>query len=144
MIITGKNHQFMVVLKQGEKLIESLTAVLKEKEIQGANLTAIGAVKDVELGYYDLHHKNYVKKCFEGDDYELISLMGNLSLKEGEPFVHLHALISDKEFNVYGGHLFELTVAVTAEIFVTPLGAMPIRKMDSEIGLALISDRREM
>jgi predicted DNA-binding protein with PD1-like motif len=92
----------------------------------------------VELGYYHLEHKDYLRKTFSEMDYELISLTGNISLKDGNPYIHVHAALGDNQFRVFGGHLFEAEVAVTAEVSIIPLGKMPVRELDKNIGLATI------
>ncbi|MDB2426123.1 DNA-binding protein [bacterium] len=138
MITKKSNEKYVLVLEKGEKLLETITAFAKENELKGAFLSGIGALEDVELGYYNLHTKEYQRKMFDGGDYELLAVNANLSLKNGEPYVHAHASIAGEDFKVYGGHLFEATVAVTAEIFCAPFGAMPVREHDEKIGLDLI------
>ena len=54
--------------------------------------------------------------------------------------MHVHTAIGDSQFSVFGGHMFEAVVAVTAEIYITPFGVMPERSLDSELGLATISN----
>jgi predicted DNA-binding protein with PD1-like motif len=138
MHVQENNGNYLVVLEKGEPLMASLTQFAADKELKGAIFSGIGALEDVELGAYDTKTLEYIRKTFSKVAYELISLNGNLSLKDGEPFVHLHAALGDHDFNVFGGHLFEATVAVTAEISVRPLGFMPERELHKEIGLALI------
>lgn len=132
-----KNGGHLFVLARGEKLVETLTASLSKNELRGATISGLGALSDVELGYYELVHQTYLRKTFT-DEYELISLSGNVSLKDGAPYVHVHATLGDREFRVFGGHLFEATVAVTVEISVLPFDFAPERKLDPAIGLGLI------
>ena len=77
-------------------------------------------------------------KTFSDEDYELISMNGNITLRNGVPYVHVHAAIGNSQFQVFGGHLFEAKVAVTVEVFITPLGVMPERFLSSHLGLAVI------
>lgn len=137
--LSGKDSQHMLIIDKDEPLVATLTNFATQQSLAGGLISGIGALKDVELGYYDLHNKEYIRKTFNEMDYELISLSGNISLKESKPFIHVHASLGDMDFNVFGGHLFEATVAVTTEIFITPLGVMPERRFDQCIGLALIS-----
>ena len=138
MITKKSNEKYILVLERGEKLLETITAFAKENELKGAFLSGIGALEDVELGYYNLHNKEYQRKTFNEGDYELLAVNANVSLKNGEPYVHAHASIAGEDFRVYGGHLFEATVAVTAEIFCAPFGEMPVREHNEKIGLDLI------
>jgi hypothetical protein len=104
----------VVVVDSGERLIASLTRKLRELGLQGGWLSGVGSVTDVELGYYDLEKKEYVRRRFS-ERYELLGLTGNLSLEPGgEAMVHAHALLGTRDFQVFGGHVMEATVTATA------------------------------
>ena len=60
-------------------------------------------------------------------------------LKDGAPFVHLHAIFTDTENSAFGGHIEEMRVGVTLEIILTPLQSELSREHDEAIGLFLIS-----
>lgn len=143
MVIEGQNGQLMVIVEKGQNLVETLTSVAKEFKLKGGRISGVGAVEHVELGYYELHEKSYIRKTFSEGDFELISLNGNITLKGGEPYVHVHTSIGDKNFQVYGGHLFEAVVAVTVEVHIIPLGAMPERLPNADLGLDLICGIRD-
>ena len=55
------------------------------------------------------------------EDCEITSLIGNITVKNGEPYVHLHITVAGKGGNVYGGHLLKTVISATAEIFITVL-----------------------
>src|SRR5690606_8530479 len=131
--------RWLIVLDRGQKLVQTLTEQVQEKNILGGTIVGIGAIKDVELGFYHLEDKYYERRKFEAGDYELISLNGNISLRDDHPYVHVHTAIGDKTFQVFGGHLFEATIAVTAEIYVIPFGSMPEREDQFDLGLATIT-----
>lgn len=128
----------LVVLAKGEPFMANLTEYCTQQNLKAAFFNAIGALEKVELGYYDLHRQSYLRKTFDEGDYELVSAHGNLTLKGGVPYVHIHASFSGPDFQVFGGHLFEAVVAVTAEVQVTPLDAYAIREPVKAIGLDLI------
>lgn len=142
MIIEGHLGQLMVIVDKGMKLVETLTEVARTRQIKGGRISGVGALEQVQLGYYELHDKTYIRKTFDQGDYELISLNGNITLKGGEPYVHVHTTIGDRNFQVFGGHLFEAVVAVTAEVHILPLGVFPERQPVKEIGLDLICSLR--
>ncbi len=139
MLIEKNNGLWLVVLDKEQSILATLTEIVKEKNIQGGHIVGIGAVKDVQLGYYHLEQKEYLRKTFSGEDYELIALNGNISVRDGAPYVHAHTAIGAQDFSVLGGHLFEAKVAVTAEIHITPFGAMPERQLNPALGLATIT-----
>jgi predicted DNA-binding protein with PD1-like motif len=138
MIIYHGDERTLIVVPKGEKLVATLTREVSQLGIQGGLVSGLGALINVELGYYHLEEKNYHRKTFSEMDYELISLTGNISLKDGSPYIHVHAALGDNQFRVFGGHLFEAEVAVTAEISIVSLGKMPVRELDSKLGLATI------
>jgi len=136
--LKGTKETFLLILKRGEEVIDAITRCAEQAQLKGATLSAIGAVTHVDLGYYCLPDKNYQHKVFE-DEYELVSLIGNVALKDDKPFTHAHISMGDDKYALYGGHLFSAAVAATVEIAITPLSEMPVRTMDDEVGLALIT-----
>jgi hypothetical protein len=138
MIIHHSEDRALIVVSKGQKLVSTLTKDVCDLGLRGGLISGLGALIHVELGYYHLEHKDYLRKTFSEMDYELISLTGNISLKDGNPYIHVHAALGDNQFRVFGGHLFEAEVAVTAEVSIIPLGKMPVRELDKNIGLATI------
>ncbi len=127
----------MVIVERGEKLVATLTQALITHGINGGFISGLGALTQAELGYYYLHKKEYLKKTFT-DECELLALNGNVALKDGKPFVHVHAVLSGDNFQAFGGHLFEAVSAVTAEISVSPFPFAPLRLPNVDVGLATI------
>lgn len=123
-------------LWRGEEVISSILKFAKEERVVSAHTYAIGAVSDAELGFYDLPKKEYFWKTFEGD-HELVSATGNIALLDGEPFLHLHAVIADRDYRTFGGHLKRALAGATTEIVVR-VGELPLhRAMDEDTGLNL-------
>lgn len=110
---------FVIIMETGDEIISSLQVFARENKIQGAFFFGLGAAKNCTLGYYDLAAGNYLKKTIH-DQQEIVSLIGNVSLVEGEPFVHCHIQIGDAGMNVKGGHLFKGYVSPTCEIMLFP------------------------
>ena len=69
------------------------------------------------------------------DTGELVSCQGNVTLKDGRPFVHAHVTISDHSMRTRGGHLFEATVSAVGEFFLRRVDSSVHRKLDEDIGL---------
>jgi uncharacterized protein len=138
MVIHHAPDRALIVVPKGEKLVATLTREMADLGMKGGLISGLGALTHVELGYYHLEEQSYLRRTFSEMDYELISLTGNFSLKDGNPYVHVHASLGDNQFRVFGGHLFEAEVAVTAEISILPLGKMPVRELDQHLGLATI------
>ena len=123
-------------LEIGEEVHPSIIEIAERERISGGWLSGVGAVSEVELGYYDLERKDYDRVQLEGD-VEIASASGTLGLVDGKPFVHLHGVFSDRECVTRGGHLFRAVAAATVE-FVLFASENPIeRTRDEETGLNL-------
>lgn len=127
---------FIMVLKKGENLFEGILRRVREWNLKTAALTGLGMVDEVLLAYYELDNKEYITQRFVGP-YELISLTGNLSQVDGEPFLHIHGCLGNNDYQVVGGHFMDALVGASIEILVQPLDEM-IRRYDKETGLKLL------
>ena len=129
----GKDY--LINIDKDEKVVETLTRFCKENGIKNAKLSGIGAVKKTEIGAYNLLKKEYIKREYS-EILELLSLEGNVALKDGEPFIHAHVVLSDHKMQTLGGHLFETTVGVAGEFFLTQFDGNAYRELKPDIGLA--------
>ena len=130
-----KSRAYMTLAK-GDNINKTFESFAEVKGIGCAWLNGIGALENPEIGYYSLADKAYHRKIFKGE-YELTSLIGNITLKEGKPFSHTHITFSDTEFRVFGGHLFNANITAAGE-FIMQFGSDEInREMNAEIGLPL-------
>ncbi len=130
-----KSRAYMTLAK-GDNINKTFESFAEVKGIGCAWLNGIGALENPEIGYYSLEDKAYHRKTFKGE-YELTSLIGDITLKEGKPFSHTHITFSDTEFRVFGGHLFNANITAAGE-FIMQFGSDEInREMNAEIGLPL-------
>lgn len=129
-----KDGRILVNLERGDDLRPSLEGLATELGLAAARVTALGALEDPELGSFDLPTKVYHKKVFPGI-WELLSLVGNLSLVDGRPFLHAHVALSGHDFRVFGGHLFEARVGVMVELFLDPYPTPLHRSFSEKVGL---------
>ena len=131
-----ENNKILVVLDRGDKIIESLGKVLEENKIKFGWINGIGAIHKITIGAYPSKIKKYIKKEFNSE-HELVSFVGNITIKNGKPFIHAHITISDEECKAYGGHLFEATTAVTCEFIINTSKNKIERSFNKNIGLYL-------
>ena len=131
------NGVYVLLLSKGEKIVESITNFCSKNNINAAQFNAIGALKEVELGSYNLETKAYKWKKAEAE-LEIGNITGNVAVFEGETLVHAHATVSDNEMHAFGGHLKEATVGASCEIFLTRLQGKLERKYDDVTGLKLL------
>lgn len=135
---TKTDNTYVLKLERGERVIETLTGWCAEVGINNATLSAIGAVEQVSCGYYELANKTYHFTTYP-ELVEVVSLTGNVMLKEGSPFLHVHAVFTDTNNQAFGGHVEEMTVGVVLEVIVTQLDTSIERLHDEQIGLFLMN-----
>ena len=129
-------YRAYMTLAKGDNINKTFESFAEVKGVGSAWLNGIGALENPEIGYYSLEDKSYHRKTFKGE-YELTSLIGNITLKEGKPFSHTHITFSDTEFRVFGGHLFNANITAAGE-FIMQFGSDEInREMNAGIGLPL-------
>lgn len=131
---TGPGGRHFVRLHRGEPLKRSLRDFCQEQGLRTARISGIGSVRDATLAFYDLEQKRYLETELP-DLMELVSFTGNLTQLKGEPFVHAHVVLSDRDCVARGGHLVEATVGVLAEMIVEPASVAITRQFEEEIGL---------
>lgn len=128
------NGTFIVGLERGDKVRASVELLAQQEGLACARISAIGAVEGAELGYYDLERKEYLRKTFTGI-WELVSLQGNITLKDGSPFLHAHVSIAGRDYELRGGHLFDARVAVVVEMFIETFSEPLHRRNNEDVGL---------
>ena len=125
---------YVVRLQRGEEVLACLRELCEKESISLGTVSAIGAVNHVVVGVYRVDEQKYVANTFDVV-MELTSLMGNITEKDGEPYLHLHATFGDLTGKVIGGHLNEAVVSATCELFVRKVEGHVGRRLDPETGL---------
>ncbi|MFP4453032.1 MAG: PPC domain-containing DNA-binding protein [Desulfobacterales bacterium] len=128
---------YMGRLAHGADLLEEITAVCTGNDIKLGRIEAIGAVKQARLGYYDQKTREYGFFTIN-EPLEITALIGNVSIKDGQPMVHAHITLADEQGKAYGGHLAPQTIVFACEIIVEAFkGPAFRREFDKETGLPL-------
>ena len=130
MIKAEHEHSVMVRFKDGEALP---TGLIELGVKSGVIVNGVGMLRDLELGYWD--GSNYVTEKIP-EPVELLSLQGNIGVKDGEPVVHAHVAVAKKGGAAYGGHILRATVHNTAEVFIYKFDAINLVRKMEETGLA--------
>jgi uncharacterized protein len=126
-----------VRLDRGADMLEGLNEAAGRLETEAGTVQAIGAVSELVIGYFDQDRKEYRTNSFPSA-FEIGSGVGNVSLKDGKPFVHLHVVATGPDGASVGGHLMAGTKVYLIEAYFRRLGGnAPIREQDDDIGLAV-------
>jgi predicted DNA-binding protein with PD1-like motif len=132
------NQELMVRLKHDADLVQSITELARSRGIEAGSFTAIGALKRARLGYYDQKNHEY-REIKIDSPHEMASCTGNISLKDGEPFAHVHVVLADEAGNTKAGHLLK-GIVFAAEVHLRQLKGPKLgRKYDEVTGLSLWS-----
>ena len=129
-------NTLVVRMDRGEEILEQLKAVAEKEYVQLANVSALGAVNDFTVGVFDTEKKEYHANHFEGA-YEIVSLVGTVSTKDGEFYAHLHMSAGDGKGAVFGGHLNRAVISATCEMVIQIIDGQVDRRFDETIGLNL-------
>jgi predicted DNA-binding protein with PD1-like motif len=128
---------FMVRMPQGEDLLAAVAAVVRETGVRLGVFSVIGAVSAAAFGYYDQKRRQY-QTIIRPGAFEIVTGSGNVTLKDGSPFVHAHILFADETGNSFGGHLMSDTFIFAAELCLQELEGEPlVRQHDDTTGLFL-------
>jgi len=121
----------------GDDLMEEISNMCLKENIQLGWFEALGAVKRARLAFYNQETHEY--EFFVIDQpLEITKLAGDVSLKDGHPFVHAHITLSDKAGKAYGGHLAPGTVIFACEFKLEVFDGPGIRRdFDEATGLSL-------
>lgn len=134
-----KTSQSVILrLDAGEELRATIEEFCAKENIHAAWVEAIGSTEELELAYFDTHAKEYKTKRFE-DFLEIVQASGNIALKDGKPFAHLHGTFSRESMETLGGHIQKCVISATAEVYLRPLEGHMERQYDDETGLFLLN-----
>jgi len=129
---------FALVFSTGDEVKSELERFAREQSLSAARISGIGALQDVTLGYFNWETKEYDENRFD-EQVEVVSLNGDVALKDGEPALHAHLAVGRADGTALGGHLVEAHVRPTLELVVVESPAHLRKEVDPETGLALIS-----
>lgn len=132
------DNVIIIRLLNGEDIMESIKNVVIKENILLGTVNGIGSVKQIELELFNTLDKINSKKEFRGD-FEIVSLCGNISTLDSQPYLHLHMSISDNKFYTYGGHLNKAVVSSTAEIIIQIINGQLSRTFNGNTKLNLLN-----
>lgn len=129
---------FVLVFQTGDELATGLSRFAEAQQLSAASFEGLGGLSSVRLAWFNWESKKYEPSVALDEQVELLSLIGDVALRDGKPFVHAHAVISKRDGTAHGGHLLEAHVRPTCELVLTESPTPLERVVDPESGLALI------
>lgn len=126
--------QAVLVFETGEPVMETLKSWLNDHKVNSASFTAIGGVRQVTLKYFNTATRQYEEREIN-EQLEVLHLTGNAGLLNGEPFVHAHITLGNRDYHTYGGHFGDGIVSPVLELVLTRVGGTLTRRENAESGL---------
>ena len=104
---------FTVVLATGDEVLSCLQEFVERENIHAATFTAIGALSDADLCYFDWEKKEY-EKIPVCEQVEVAALIGDVADDpNGKPTLHIHLVVGTRDGIAKAGHLGEAHVRPT-------------------------------
>src|ERR1051326_6341888 len=103
-----------VVCETGDEAMAVLASFAEEQKLAGSHFVAIGAFSRATVAYFDWATKKY-RHLPIGEQVEVLSLAGDVTIEDGKPKVHAHVVVGKADATAHGGHLIEGHVRPTLE-----------------------------
>lgn len=132
---TGRTIFFR--LTENEDLLNAIKERAEKKGIHTGVFFLIGTVKHAVLGYYKKGKYEQIKIA---GPLEIVSCMGNLSLREdGELVAHAHVAVADEKGRMLGGHLLPgCPIDATGELVLVETPEAKVKRvLDKKMNLYL-------
>jgi predicted DNA-binding protein with PD1-like motif len=125
-------------LAKGDDLLATLEKLAAQHGITLGEVAGIGAVSQARIGYYNQTERQYYYLDL-ARPLEILSLTGNISVKDGKPMVHAHITLGDQDGQAFGGHLAPGTLVFACEFTIQEYQSSRalVRQMDDPTGLFL-------
>ena len=130
-------RQYAVIFGKGDEVASGLVEFAQRYQVTSAHFTGIGAISSATTAWLNLDKKMY-RPTVTTEQVEVLSLVGDIAAYNGKPVVHMHAVLGHRDGTTTGGHVWELNVNPTLEIFLTANTTPLAKRPDPASGLKLI------
>ena len=137
-VILQDKNKYVLKVEVDKDVMDELKVFCREQKIEAASFFGIGAAKEIGIAWYNIHDKEYKKREIQ-QELEIISLLGNVAVGNGEVIVHAHGSFSDENMQLIGGHVNKLIVSAECEIVLQKLEGKIEKTYDEETGLNLMT-----
>jgi len=133
----GQTKNYVVIFATGDEVVSGLTEFAQKYNVKSAHYTAIGDANSAKVGWYDKRRKMF-KVIPLPEPSEVSSLIGDIAVFNGKPVAHTHVNVATEDGISHGGHLLELFVGPTLELFVTVEPTPLFKKLNTEFNAGTI------
>ncbi len=133
----GPTKTYAIIFAKGDEVMSGLKEFAIKYHVKSAHFSAIGDASTIKFGWYDPSKKMFKVMHIYGFA-EITSLLGDITLYNGNPVVHAHINMATEDGLVHGGHLFEAFIAPTLQLMMTVEPEALYKKLDTETGILVI------
>lgn len=134
MFFVRHGDRYVIRFEEGEVFPDRLLEFLAANAIMGGSFTGIGAMSRSTIAFFDIERKQYLDRELD-EQMEVLAVVGNVAMHEGEPLVHAHVTLGRMDYSVLGGHLRSGVVRPTLEITLDLSAKALERAVDPKYGL---------
>ena len=120
---------YLMVLRQGDDVFSQIGKMATVENFPAATFTGMGFV-NATFGFFNFKTKKYAPKDFK--DMELASMTGSVAWQDGKASMHIHGVVTGKDFKAYGGHLLKATVSTGSLEIMFTLHDKPLKRVKEE------------
>ena len=85
----------------------------------GEVASAVDALSHAKLSWFNWETKQHEFACVHDEQVQLLSLVGNIALRNGKQRVHAHVVVGHSDGTAHGGPLLEARVGGMCESILT-------------------------
>lgn len=130
-------RRFILVCDMEDDVLQVLQQFCERERIAAASMSGIGGFRSAAVAFYDMEAKRY-ERIAVGEQVEVLSFLGNVTVYQGKPKIHVHCILGHRDGHTTGGHLLEGIVRPTLELIIDEISANVRRTDRPEIGIPLI------
>jgi len=108
----------VLVFADGDEVVGRTQALRAREQPRRSQFTAIGAFREVLLGWFNPEARKY-EEIPVPEQVEVLTLTGDICAAEKGPSVHAHAVLGRRDGSAAGGHLLVGRVRPTLEMVLT-------------------------
>jgi predicted DNA-binding protein with PD1-like motif len=128
-------REYVARLEHGSDWRSQIEEFADSEGIEAAFFFGLGAVQDAVLFFYDQERQEYDSMNFD-EPFEVTPVVGNISMLDGEPFAHTHAVLAREDGSTVAGHL-DAATTFAGELYVREFDTTLVREHDDVTDLDL-------